>query len=574
MEYWNTAILVGAALLVASIVASVISRRVGVPLLLVFLLLGMLAGEEGAGGIEFDNFETAYLIGSLALAVIIFDGGLRTQRATFRVALWPAASLAVVGVSATAALLGAFAAWLTGLTWLESLLLGAIVGSTDAAAVFATLRTQGAALKQRVAATLEIESGSNDPMAVFLTVAILELIAAGKGSAGLFALAPALVQQFAIGGILGYGGGRLLVMLINRLNLISGLYPLLAAAGGVLIYALATQLGGSGFLAIYLAGVVLGNAEVQSAQTILRVHDGLAWLSQIAMFLILGLLVTPSELLQTAWQGLAIAGFLMFVARPAAVALSLLPFRFPWREQVYIGWMGLRGAVPIVLALFPVMFGIEDARIYFNIAFFVVLVSLLTQGTTVALAARWLGLEVPPPLSPVQRVTLDVPGHYEHELVGYTVDSQSFVAGRICSQLRLPTGAQVCAVMRGGVPLALNQDATLAPGDFVYFLSPPAALAQLGALFDPHAVPPHLAEQRYFGEFMLDGSAVLGDVASAYAIPVAREVAALTLDAYISRTFHGRAVVGDHVPFGPAQLVVREIQDGQITRVGLRLPRP
>ena len=295
MEFWNLAILVAAALLLVSIVVSDISSRLGAPLLLVFLVLGMLAGEDGPGGIRFDDFETAYVIGTLALAVIIFDGGLRTSRDTFRVALWPAVSLATVGVLVTAGLVGLLAAWVLGLALLEGMLLGAIVGSTDAAAVFALLRTQGAALKRRVASTLEIESGSNDPMAVFLTVAILELLAAGK--TGLEAsTALSFVMQFAIGALLGVTGGRLLVWLINRLRLISGLYPLLAAAGGILIFAVAAQLGGSGFLAIYLAGPVLGNSRLQARQTILRVHDGLAWLSQIVMFLILGLLLTPSQL--------------------------------------------------------------------------------------------------------------------------------------------------------------------------------------------------------------------------------------------------------------------------------------
>jgi cell volume regulation protein A len=574
MEFWNTAILIGASMLLASIVASDISSRVGVPLLLVFLLFGMLAGEDGPGGIQFDDYETAYVIGTLALAVIIFDGGLRTRRATFRVALWPAVSLAVVGVAVTAALLGAFAAWLIGLSWLEGFLLGAIVSSTDAAAVFATLRTQGAALKQRVASTLEIESGSNDPMAIFLTVGVLELIVAGARDLEPAPLLLALLSQFAIGGVLGYGGGRLLVLLINRLNLITGLYPLLAAAGGVLVYALATQLGGSGFLAIYLAGVVLGNAQLQSAQNILRVHDGLAWLSQIAMFLILGLLVTPSQLLGSAWQGLLVAVFLMLVARPLAVALSLTPFRFPWREQVYIGWMGLRGAVPIVLALFPMMYGMEGARLYFEIAFFVVLVSLLLQGFTVSPAARWLGLEVPPALKPVQRVTLDVPGHYEHEMVGFVVHGGSFVAGRAPAQLSLPEGAALSIVLRNGLPLALGADTRLETGDFIYFIARPGCLQRLGALFDPHTVPPHLDETRYFGEFTLNGGALLGEVAAAYGIPVPPESAELTLDEYLSRTFHRRAVVGDHVPLGSAQLVVRAIEGGTILQVGLRLPRP
>jgi len=495
---------------------------------------------------------------------------LRTRRQLFRTGLAPAVSLATAGVLITAVLVGVFAAAILGLSLLEGLLLGAIVGSTDAAAVFAILRTQGAALKERVAATLEIESGSNDPMAVFLTVGLLELIIAGR--AGLeWSLAISFVKQFSIGAVIGIAGGRLLVWLINRLTLITGLYPLLAAAGGILIYALAASVGGTGFLAIYLAGVVVGNSQLQAAQNIFRVHDGLAWLSQIVMFLILGLLVTPSQLLEIVWPALAIAVFLMLVARPVAVAVGLLPFRFPWREQMYIGWVGLRGAVPIILAVFPLMYGAENARLYFNIAFFVVLVSLVLQGWTVSPAARWLGLEVPPPVEPVQRVTLDIPGHYDHEIVSFGVQPGSLVAGRELSEVRLPEAAPVLAVMRDGRPTMLR-DLRLAEGDHVYFLARPSDLEHLGQLFDPHAVPAHLEEHRYFGYFTLDGDALISEVAAMYALPVPDDAGSYTLHEYFSRKLHGRATVGDSVSLGPAMLVVRDMRGGQITQVGLRLP--
>lgn len=573
MDYWNLAILVGAALLLLSIAAShVIHSRLGAPLLLVFLVFGMLAGEDGPGGIQFNDFEAAYVIGTLSLAIIIFDGGLRTRRETFRVALWPAVSLATVGVIITAALVGVLSAVILGLTLLEGLLLGAIVGSTDAAAVFASLRTQGAALKQRVAATLEIESGSNDPMAVFLTVALLELITAGRTQLEL-SLIGALVKQFAIGTAFGLAGGRLLVWIINRLTLVTGLYPLLAAAGGVFIYAAAAAAGGSGFLAIYFAGLVLGNSQLQAAQTILRVHDGLAWLSQIVMFLILGLLVTPSQLAAVAWPALTIAIFLIVVARPAAVLIGLLPFRFPWRERVYISWVGLRGAVPIILALFPMMYGLENARLYFNVAFFVVLFSLLLQGWTLAPAARWLGLEVPPLTEPIQRITLDVPGHYEHEMVSFRVSGGSIVAGRSLSEFRLPETSQLMAIIRDGVPVN-STSAPLKPGDYVYFLVRPKDVERLGQLFDPHLAPAYLEEHQYFGDFMLNGDAVLGDVASFYGMTVPDYTAKLTLHEYLSRAFHGRPSVGDAVSLGTATFVVREIQGDKITRVGMRLPPP
>jgi cell volume regulation protein A len=570
MEYWNLAILVGALLLLVSIVASDISSRMGAPLLLVFLGLGMLAGEDGPGGIKFDDFDAAYLVGTLALAVIIFDGGMRTRRETFRVALWPSVSLATAGVVITAALVGLFAAWILDLHWLQGMLIGAIVASTDAAAVFALLRHAGTTLQERVTATLEIESGSNDPMAIFLTVALLELLAAGRGEFDATILI-AFVKQFGIGTALGLAGGRLLVWLINRLSLATGLYPLLAVAGGLLIFAVTAQAGGSGFLAIFLAGVTLGNSRLQAAQNILRVHDGLAWLSQIAMFLILGLLLTPSELVNVTAPALAIAAFLMLVARPAAVALALLPFRFPWREQVFVSWVGLRGAVPVVLALFPLMYGADNSRLYFNIAFFIVLVSLLLQGWTIAPAARWLRLEVPPTTEPLQRVTLDVPGHFEHEILCYEVKPGSLIAGRDLGQLVLPDGMQVMAVMRNGDPQPLRAGLKFAVADYVYLLAQPKSLPHLSKLFDPHLEPDRLEEHRYFGDFVLNGDALTEDLAAVYGVSFPGSAAGKTLARYLAEAFHGRVVVGDRVRVGAAELVVRELDDGIITRVGLRV---
>jgi potassium/hydrogen antiporter len=570
MDFWNAAILVGALLLVISIVASDISSRLGVPLLLVFIGLGMLAGEDGPGGIRFDDFEVSYVIGTLALAIIIFDGGMRTRRETFRVALWPAAGLATVGVVVTAALVGLFAAWTFGLHWLQGLLLGAIVGSTDAAAVFTLLRNAGTTLQERVSATLEIESASNDPMAIFLTVALLEMLVAGNTDLGA-GVAIALVQQLGIGAMLGLAGGRLLVWLINRLQLHSGLYPLLAAAGGVLIFAAAQQLGGSGFLAIFLAGLALGNSQVQAAQNILRMHDGLAWLSQIVVFIILGLLVTPSELAAIALPALGIAAFLILVARPIAVTACLLPFRFPWREHMFVSWVGLRGAVPVVLALFPLMYGVEHARLYFNVAFFIVLVSLLLQGWTVAPAARLLKLELPPSTRPAQRLTLDMPGHFEHEILSYEVQAGSLVAARELGTLQLPDGLQLVAVIRDGVPQALRAKLRLEPRDYVYLLAQPKSVPLLNKLFDPHRAPDRLEEHRYFGDFVLKGDAVLGELAAIYGMEVPAEHAKKTLAQYLNERSHGRVVVGDRAPLGRAELVVREMQDGRVTRLGLKL---
>jgi cell volume regulation protein A len=556
--------------MVIAIIASAVSARLGAPLLLVFLVLGMLAGEDGPGGIQFDDFETAQLVGSVALAIIIFDGGLRTRKEVFRVALWPSVSLATVGVILTAAIVGAIAMWVFDLHWLQGLLIGAIIGSTDAAAVFGLLHISGTELKQRVASTLEIESASNDPMAIFLTVVLVGVLSAGGNELTLHVLTE-FAREFGIGGIVGWLGGRLLGALINRLGLVTGLYPLLAAAGGVFVFAIAAVLGGSGFLAIYVAGVVLGNMPLQASQNILRVHDGLAWLSQITMFLMLGLLITPHELVRYSYEGLVIAVVLILIARPVAVFVSLMPFRFPWREQVFISWVGLRGAVPMILAIFPVTAGLDNAALYFNIAFFIVLSSLLIQGWTIAPAARLLKLEIPHMSEPMQRYNLDIPGHLDREIAAYKVLPGSMAAHRYIADLPIAPESHITTVVRDDLVLTVGEELQLLPGDLVYVFTDPGHVPQLNRLFDPHHVPERLEEHRFYGDFVLNGGATLQEVAEIYGLPVAVAKENQTLDDYLRARFHRRPVVGDRVRLGKAELVVRDMQDGHIASVGLQV---
>jgi cell volume regulation protein A len=437
LEHANHLILIGAVLVAASVIVSAFASRVGTPLLLVFLLLGMLAGEDGPGGIHFDDVRLTYLIGSIALGIILFDGGMRTHAQTVRVGIGPGITLATVGVAITAGVIALSAVWLFGFTWLQGLLLGAIVGSTDAAAVFSVLSARGLAIKRRVSATLEIESGCNDPMAVFLTIVLVQAIAAGKTGLD-WSVAGRLVAEFSIGGAAGLAGGYLMVAIINRLDLAQALYPLLASSLALLVFAATASVGGSGFLAIYVAGLVMGNRQVHSAQNILRVHDGLAWLAQIGMFLMLGLLATPTQLISVAHTALLVAIVLIVVARPLAVLVCLAPFRFPWREQAFIAWMGLRGAVPIILGVFPLVAGLDNAWLYFNVAFFVVLVSLFVQGWTVAPAARLLQLEVPPASMPAGRYDLGTAGHWDLELMRYDLADDSPSIGTRVSNLPLP----------------------------------------------------------------------------------------------------------------------------------------
>jgi cell volume regulation protein A len=570
MELTTQFILLGAVFLLGSILTSAAVWRFGAPLLLIFLTLGMLAGEDGIGGIVFSDIQVSHLIGTVALAIILFDGGLRTRADAFRVGLWPAVSLATIGVVVTTAITGLFAAWLLKLHWMHGLLIGAIVGSTDAAAVFSLLNARGMQLKERVGATLEIESGVNDPMAVFLTVALVELLAAGQTDIGPMLLLR-FAKEMALGATIGVGAGFALAWLINRLTLVTGLYPLFAMAGGLVTYALTTFLGGSGFLAIYLAGVVLGNQRLHEAQNILRVHDGLAWLSQIVMFVVLGLLVTPSALLQNGWAELGVALVLMLIARPFAVWLSLLPFRFPWREQLFVAWVGLRGAVPIILALFPLLAGLDNAWLYFNVAFFVVLVSLIVQGWTVTPLAHRLGLQLPASGGAVQRVNLDVPGQYEQEFVGYRVTPETASIGEMPMHLHLPDDARLLTIIRGGKAMAPEQVKALERDDFVYLLTPGAAVYELDRLFAARVQQADLEEHLFYGDFVLNGDAHLGDIGAMYGFAVNADIAGRTLAEHLQKVLRTRPVVGDRARIGSVELVVREIHERAISKVGLRL---
>lgn len=567
MDYTSQLIATVGVVLLGTLLTTSISGRLGMPVLLVFLVLGMVLGVDGLGGIQFDDAELAFLVGNLALAVILFDGGLNTDIKTFRVALRPAVVLATVGVLLSAVITAAIARLVLELTWLEALLVGSIVGSTDAAAVFALLRSKGLQLKERVASTLEIESGTNDPMAVFLTIVLVEALVRGQTMLQ-WDVVGTFVWQMGIGALAGLGGGRLLGLIINRVPLRSGLYPVTALAGSLSVFGLTALAGGSGFLAVYLAGLLLGNSPLQSGHNIRRFHDGMAWLSQIVMFLALGLLMTPSALLPELVPALVIALGLMLVARPLAVVLCLLPFRFPWREQVYISWVGLRGAVPIVLSMFPLLAGIGAAATFFHIAFAVVFISLLLQGWTIPPLARLLRVQLPSQRGAIQRVELDIPGAAELELVAFQVEEDSAAAGRAAAALNLPQGASVAAVVRQG---ALSNEGELRVGDYVYIAAPRHRLDGVERQFARGAARREQEERRYFGEFVIDGGATLGELAAVYGIAFPQEELSRTLTEFIAQRAANRHVVGDRIRFGNIELVVREMAGQAVTRVGLKL---
>ena len=453
-------------LLAVSALFSRFSARFGVPLFLVFLVLGMLAGSEGIGGIEFEDYGFAFRLGTAALVLILFDGGLNTPLSALRAGLRPAAVLATVGVVGTASLV-ALGARLLGFDWGPAFLLGAVVSSTDAAAVFSVLRGSGLQIRQRVGTTLELESGLNDPMAVILTMSLTGSLAAGH-AVGLGILLEVLVQLL-VGTVFGLGAGFAGRALLRRGRLqAGGLYPVLTFAVALLAFGLPTLLAGSGFLAVYLAGVILGNGEVPYRAGLRHFHDAAAWCGQLTMFLMLGLLVFPSRLLEVAWVGLAIALILAFVARPLVVMLCLLPFRFPLRETAFVSWVGLRGAVPIVLATFPVLERVPGAERLFDVVFFVVVASALVPGGTVAWLARRLGLSAGVPPSPQAVLEISSTQVLDGDVLSFHVDDALPVCGAALADIPLPEEAAVMLVVRGSELLAARGNTVLQDGDHVY----------------------------------------------------------------------------------------------------------
>jgi potassium/hydrogen antiporter len=564
----NQLILLGAFLLLLSIFVGLVSSRIGAPLLLAFLGLGMFFGEDGPGGIDFDNYFAAYGIGSLALAIILFDGGLRTDFASFRLAAWPALLLATVGVALTAALVGVAAHWMFGLGWIESFLIGSIVGSTDAAATFFLLHLHGVDIKRRVRSVLEVESGLNDPMAIFLTIACVQLLLARIEGASWFLLAD-FAQQIAGGALIGVAGGLALVWLINRLELAAGLYPIFALAFALFIYGAAQVTGMSGYLAVFVVGMIAGNRRHRAMQLVNRFHDGLAWLAQMVMFVMLGLLVTPSNLISRLIPAMLIGGFLVLIARPVAVVLCLLPFRFSWQEHAFVSWVGLRGAVAIFLGTIPVVVGIENALVYFDIAFGVVLVSLIVQGWTLAPMARLLDLELPPSPEPPRRVDVDLPAAGGRDLKIYTVGEGSRVSTRGVRRLLQMENTSVLGVVREGRLLRPRDLERLESGDSVMVIAPPEHIPVLDQLFGREAAPPR--DTGVFGEFTFKGEVPLQEVAAFYDLKVPDEERELRLADFVRRRLGRKPVVGDRLPVEGVELVVQDMAGDDITRIGIEL---
>ncbi len=561
----SIAVFLGAILVMAGILSSLLALRFGAPLLLVFLLIGMLAGDSGPGGVQFDDVRSTYLVGSVALALILFDGGLKTRFQSIRTVLAPSMVLATAGVLLTALITAPVAKYALDLNWGESLLVGAVVASTDAAAVFLLVHTQGLRLRPRVGATLEAESGTNDPFAIFLTLMLVEFISSGESSFAHIAIE--FAREAVLGVVVGVIGGRLVVVALNRVALPQGLHAPFVATAALVIFGAAQIAHGSGFLAVYLAGIIIGNRPTRAHNSVVTFLDAATWLAQIVMFVLLGLLVSPHRLLSSAGAAIVVAFALMLVARPVAVFLCLAPFKFNWREKIFIAWTGLRGAVAIFLASIPMLVGQSKAYLYFDVAFVVVFISLLLQGWTLAPAARRLHVALPRAERGPRRVELDLPGQLEQQLVGYPVRAKSLYFRRGL----IPSWSKPTLVIRDQRILTPAEADPVAAGDYIYLLAPPEKAEALDRFFvemAPSSAPdPHL-----LGDFMVSGEHTLGELAEIYGVAVGEDQAKLTLADYFDIHLDRAPKEGAELVLDPIVLVARSIGGGRVNVVGLRLP--
>ncbi|WP_102345087.1 potassium/proton antiporter [Bacillus sp. Marseille-P3661] len=471
MSQTDSFILLAATFFIVGVLTTKFSSRLGVPSLILFMMVGIIMGSDVLGIIYFDNAQLAQMIGITALVIILFEGGLQTTWKNVRPVIVPSLSLATFGVLLTSGIVAVAARFILDIGWLESILFGAIVGSTDAAAVFAVLKGQN--IKPRLAATLEAESGSNDPMAVLLTVATIELIT--NPSASILSMVGTFFVQMIVGLVLGVFFGRLAIFSLNRINLdSSGLYPVFATAFALLTYGFTAFLNGSGLLAVYIAGIIIGNAEeIAFRQSIFRFSEGLGWMMQILMFVILGLLVFPSELLTVdiLTKGLLMSFILMVIARPIAVYLSTIKMKYTNKERVFLSWAGLKGAVPIVLATYPLLANVEGSNLIFNVVFFVVLTSCLIHGSTITYLAKRLGLTGPEKATPMHSLELVSLGKADAEMLEYEMMEDHAIVGKTLLEIPFPEGSLVNAIIRNNQLITPKGNTTIEAGDLLYILS-------------------------------------------------------------------------------------------------------
>ncbi|MGE6329247.1 potassium/proton antiporter [Psychrobacter pacificensis] len=592
MDTLNILYLVGAVLIFASIMASTLSARLGVPLLLLFLIVGMLAGEQGILGIEFSQYGLANFVGQAALACILLDGGLRTSFKSFRVGLKPAITLATWGVLVTVLVLGVFVTWLLDVDWRFGLLMAAIVGSTDAAAVFSLLRNGGVKLNDRVQATLELESGANDPLAILLVTGLIALNVdpAGQTAFGFLVL---LLQQLSFGLGMGLLFGYLLSRLLPKIHLAEGMYAILILSAGLAVFAATNLIGGSGFLAVYLTGVLIGNHKVRSTEHVMRVMDSFAWLSQAVLFVVLGLLVTPSNVLNVWHYSVAIAAFMIFVARPIAVYTSVKPFKFKDREIGFISWVGLRGAVPITLAILPVMAGIDNAFMLFDIAFGVVVLSLILQGTTIPTMANLFKVRIPTNKDPKEEHEVWVSDKASITLYEFEAQSGAFAIGRHpmgISKGISPDEISIFALVRGQQIVVVDENTKIKFGDSVWYAMRGNHASKIAKIFNDTTLD-RKAIDDFYGDWLLSPSVKLGDLPffseAMVAKPLVKTLKTTEADStkdmweqtvaeYVTSHLGTAPVSGDTVVVNDEwSLVIKEVgEKGKLRSIGLKHQRP
>ncbi|HEX8314895.1 MAG TPA: potassium/proton antiporter [Flavisolibacter sp.] len=463
-------LLIGSILLLISVIAGKTTNRLGVPTLIFFLIVGILAGSEGIGGIHFDNAAIAQFIGTSALNFILFSGGLDTNWQSIKPVLWRGVALSTIGVFLTALSVGVFVHYAFGFTLAEGLLLGSVVSATDAAAVFSILRSKGIGLKGYLRPVLELESGSNDPMAYFLTISLTAVVASGHADLG--ELIPSFLKEFILGGALGLAMGKASVWLVNHIKLeTEGLYPVLTLGLAIFTYSFTHFLGGNGFLAIYLCAVIMGNSNMVHRRSLIKFYDGQAWLMQIILFLTLGLLVFPSRIIPLIGTGLLISAFLIFVARPIGVFAALSFFKSNVRSKLFVSWVGLRGSVPIVFATYPLLAGIPKADLIFNLVFFISVTSVLLQGTTLSYVAKLLHVAVPAKAKRRIGFDFELTDNIKSEMQEVILTEDSKAVGKRIVELNIPSTVNILAIQRSDVFIAPNGSTKLMANDRLHVLA-------------------------------------------------------------------------------------------------------
>lgn len=570
MTILTTVLLVSALLALVSVFSSLIAFRYGAPLLLLFLLVGLGARALMFGDASPYDAQTAFIIGAIALAVVLFESGFTTSWSSYRLAAWPAITMATVGVLLTSGLVTLAGVYFLHMSWLEAGFLGAVLSSTDAAAVFFLLRVGGINIGEKVRSVLEIESGTNDPMAIMLTMMLAQIASVVTADQSATPDYLDILRHFgtemAVGLLVGYAGGKIIVQMINRLTLDPNLYPLLSLFVALLIFAVAGKLHGSGFLAIYVAGLVSGNSRMRNSQAVRKFHEGISWMAQIAMFLVLGLMADPRLLMKSIVPALGIAFVLIFIARPVAAFLCLAPFKVSIAKTAFVGWVGLRGAVSILLALLPLMAHLPAAETIFSITFIVVMLSLAVQGWTIKPMAKGLGLIVPPQSGAVHRLELDLPMDAHYELIAYEVDPQSPVA----RTQGLPLWARPALVLRDGRPVPVEEMHVVRPHDHVYLFTEPKRLKDFDRLFGAH-IEDSADEREFYGDIALEPHVTLGQLAALYGLQPQDNDDAITLADLFARECPGGFEIGARLCYGGFTFILRALDEKKILSVGLVL---